>query len=83
MNFGNSNAQLLALGVFHQPQDLSCVFPVEILNRGLLQGARGRHPVERLIRAVVGMHGHGTVRFDDEQAVCHRQVGIQAAHVIY
>ena len=76
MNLGNGDAQLLALGVFHQPQDLACVLTVEVLNRGLLQGARRCHPIERLISAVVGMHGHGTVRFDDEQAVCHRQVGI-------
>ena len=33
MNLSNGDTQLLALGVFHQPQNFAGVFPVEVFNR--------------------------------------------------
>ena len=46
------------------------------------QRARRRHPVERLVRAAVGVHEHRPVGLDDQQPGGHRQVGGEPAGVV-
>ncbi len=47
----------------------------------LLDHGRGRHPVERLVAARVGVHEDGAVGLEDEQPHGLRQVGVQTAGV--
>jgi MFS family permease len=50
--------------------------------RFLGQPARRRHPVQRFIRAAVGVHEHRAVRLDDEQAQGLGEVGGEPADVV-
>jgi len=52
------------------------------LPRLLGQPARRRHPVQRLVRAAVGVHEHRAVGLDDEQAQGLGQVGGEPADVV-
>ena len=36
----------------------------------------GAHPVERLVRAIVGVHAHRTIGFDQQQPPGHRQMAV-------
>jgi MFS family permease len=68
---GKGDDQGLARLAGHRPQ------------AGLLgEPARGRHPVQRLVRAAVGMHEHRAVRLDDEQAQGLGEVGGEPADVV-
>src|SRR6266516_163709 len=49
----------------------------------LAQGARRRHPVERLVAAAVGVDQHRAVGLDDQQAGGRRQVGVEPAGVVH
>ncbi len=47
----------------------------------LLDHGRRRHPVQRLVAAAVGVHEHGAVGFQHQQARRNRQHGVQPARV--
>ncbi len=95
---GQDPAQLVA-GVVHDlgQQDLQhlTVAPAHLPHRGqrlgcrhlpgrqLDQGARWAHPVQRLVRAVVGVDGHRAVRLDQDQPRGHRQVRTEPTGVVH
>ena len=71
-----SDPQFLARLVGDDPQDVVAV------PGGLDQPARRTHPVERLVRPIVGMDTDRAVGFDQQQSSCGREVGGQASHIV-
>ena len=53
-----------------------------VVGGALVEPARRAHPVQRLVRAVVGVHRHRAVGLDQHQPGGHRQVGAQPAGVV-
>ena len=81
-DLGQQDLQHLTVAPAHLPhrgQRLGCR---HLPGRQLDQGARWAHPVQRLVRAVVGVDGHRAVRLDQDQPGGHRQVRSEPTGVV-
>ena len=72
MNLPEGDRQRLAFGVGDHPHTIA-----------FLEMVGGIHPVQRLVRAPVGVHGDTSVRFDHHQASCHGEVGRQPTRIVH
>ena len=72
----DQDPQRVAVLAGHRPLDRA------VLGGALAQGARRRHPVERLVGAAVGVHQHRAVGLDHQHPGRHREVGGQPAGVV-
>ncbi|SIN31790.1 Uncharacterised protein [Mycobacteroides abscessus subsp. abscessus] len=76
--------QLLARLVFHHPDDRRTRFRgvIATFTLGFGEPAWRTHPVQRLVRAVIGMHAHRAVGLDEQEPFGRWQVGGQPANII-
>jgi hypothetical protein len=73
---------VLGLRVLHDPDGRDALGCLGLVGLDLGHRARGRHPVQRLVRAAVAVHEHRAVGLDEQQAGRQRQVGGQPPVVV-
>jgi hypothetical protein len=65
-----------------QPQGVRADFLSRIVGFCDGEGAGGAHPVQGLVRAIIRMHGDGTVGLQHDQPLGHGKMGCQSTRVV-